>query len=314
MDAYPISLDDIVLRGELVADGWTDRDIARAVAGGVLAKVRHGAYVDAGLVAPLDPVGWMRVRTRAVLRRAHQTAVASHQSALAEHEVPLWGLSLDETHLLRTDGRAGRREAGVVHHCSEVVDAEWIVRNGIRVTRPARAAIEVVTSESPEAGLIAVCGVLHNGLATIEEIQEAARRATHWGKSLNNRLVLARADHRLSSVLEIRMWHLLHDQRIPRPEPQVEVFDEWGNLLGIVDFLWEEPGVFMETDGRIKYERYRRPGETLEGYLLREKRRQEAICLATGWVCLRLGWSDLERPRQLARRLRTILARQERAG
>jgi hypothetical protein len=65
--------------------------------------------------------------------------------------------------------------------------------------------------------------------------------------------------------------------------------------------------VFFETDGRLKYLLYRRDGESLEDYLLREKRRQEAICLATGWICLRAGWSDFNPQQSLAPRLRKVL-------
>ena len=102
------------------------------------------------------------------------------------------------------------------------------------------------------------------------------------------RLVLARADGRLTNVAEARTWHLFFEQRVPRPEPQVEVFDEHGNLLGIVDFLWPGLGVFLEFDGRIKYEQHRRPGESLADYLMREKRREEQICVQKGWICIRV--------------------------
>jgi hypothetical protein len=88
----------------------------------------------------------------------------------------------------------------------------------------------------------------------------------------------------------------------------VEVHDGSGALLGVVDFLWRRFGVFLEFDGRVKYERYRRPGESLEAFLMREKRREEAICLATGWVCIRIGWADLERPHATARRIHQLLA------
>ena len=55
-----------------------------------------------------------RVRARAVLRTAHSSSVLSAQCSLGEYGVPLWGLDLEETHLTRTDGQPGRREAGVV--------------------------------------------------------------------------------------------------------------------------------------------------------------------------------------------------------
>ncbi len=45
-----------------------------------------------------------------------------------------------------------------------------------------------------------------------------------------------------------------------------------------------------------------REGETLEQFLLREKRREELICALTGWVCIRITWETSQRPRLLARR------------
>jgi hypothetical protein len=307
MDEFPVTPGDITLRRELVEAGLTDRDIRHHVRDGILTKVRYGAYVRSELVDGLDDVGLMRVRSRAVLRTAHPSSVLSAQCALGEYGVPLWGLDLDETHLTRTDGRSGRREAGVVHHRGKIGEDEWTTRDGVRLVLPARAAIEVVTSHSAEIGLIAVCGVLHAKLAGIADVRDAAGRASRWPNALGTRLVLARADHRLSSVAEIRTWHFFHDQRITRPEPQVDVHDDFGNLLGTVDFLWREHGVFLEFDGRIKYERYRRPGETLDEFLLREKRREEQICSNTGWVCIRITWADLKRPLLLARRIRRLL-------
>lgn len=308
MDPFPVSLTDVRLRRELIDEGFTDRDIARSTRIGALTKLRYGAYVRSELVAGLDEVGLMRARSRAVLRTAHDASVLSHQSALAEHGVPLWGVELEETHLTRVDGRAGRREAGVSHHRGALEKQDWSILDGVRVVRPARAAIEVITAHGPEVGLVAISGVLHARLATLAEVHEAALKAARWPNSLSTRLVLARADVPLTSVAEARTWHFFHVQRIPRPDPQVEVYDDHGNLLGIVDFVWREAGVFLEFDGRIKYERFRRPGETLEDYLLREKRREEQICLTTGWVCIRITWADLERPVTLARRLRKVLA------
>jgi hypothetical protein len=91
------------------------------------------------------------------------------------------------------------------------------------------------------------------------------------------------------------------------PEPQVEIHDDRGRLLGIVDFAWRAHGVFLEFDGRIKYERLREPDETLEEFLMREKRREELICRQTGWVCIRITWADLARPEHLAWRINALL-------
>lgn len=307
MAEFQLSLTDVVLRRELIAEGFTDRDIRAHVRAGALTKLRYGAYAPTDLVKELDEAGMMRARARAVLRTAHESAVLSHQNSLAEHGVPLWGVGLDETHLTRRDGRAGRREAGVVHHRASLGKRWWAVRDGVATTHPARAAIEVATAHGAEAGLVAACGVLHHELATPAELREVAMDAMRWPGSLGTRLVLARADGRLTNVAEARTWHLFFEQRVPRPEPQVEVFDEHGNLLGIVDFLWAKLGVFLEFDGRIKYEQHRRPGESLADYLMREKRREEQICVRKGWICIRVTWADLQRPALLARRIRTAL-------
>lgn len=305
---FPVTLDDIWLRRDLIAEGWTDRDISTQVRAGALTKLRHGAYMSADLSKDLDAVGMLRARSRAVLRTAHHTSVLSHQCALAEFEVPLWGVGLDEVHIDRTDGCAGRREAGVVHHRAALGSRWWLVKEGVPVVHPALAAIEVAATYGAEAGLVAACGVLHLGLTTSSGLHEAAGLARHWPGNLNTRLILARADARLTNVAEARTWHFFFAQRIPRPEPQVEVRDDSGNLLGIVDFLWRSLGVFLEFDGRIKYEQHRLPGESLADYLMREKRREEQICTDTGWVCIRITWADLARPVALARRIRAALA------
>lgn len=78
-------------------------------------------------------------------------------------------------------------------------------------------------------------------------------------------------------------------------------------MFARVDFAWVELGVFLEFDGKIKYERYRREGETLEQFLMREKAREERICQLTGWVCIRITWAQLAAPQQLAGRIRRIL-------
>ena len=108
-------------------------------------------------------------------------------------------------------------------------------------------------------------------------------------------------------MAESRAFHLFWREHIPRPEPQVEVYDELGRLVGRVDFAWAQYGVFGEIDGRLKYLTMRREGETLDEFLLREKRREELICALTGWVCIRITWEDLARPHLLARRIRKIL-------
>lgn len=309
-DSFPIGQHDIRLRRELIAAGWTDRDIARAVNEGLIHRVRYGAYADAALWKMLDSDrDRHRARARAVLRTAHPSSVLTHQSALAEHIDSLWRLCLDDVALTRTDGVAGRHEAGIVHHSGSLHLPEITVAHGVPASAPARTAIEILSTNDTELGLCLLNALLHARRTTLDEVRTVAARTEHWPNTLAVRVAIGLADPRLSSIAESRTVYLLYRENVPLPVPQVDVHDALGTLLGCVDFLWPRHGVFLEFDGRIKYEIHKRPGETLADYLMREKRREERICQETGWICIRIGWSDLEKPQQTARRILAILAK-----
>lgn len=297
----------VVLRRELLAEGYTDPQIRAKVKAGELVRVRHGSYCKGPLWGTLSPADRHRVLTRAVLKRAHPSTVATHQSSAVEQGVAVWGLSLDEVHVTRTDGKPSRREAGVVHHCGHLSDDEVTVVNGVRVTVPARSAVEVATTAGVEPALVVVNGMLHMRLISYDDFDAAVAATRHWPGSLATPIVQRLCDASLQSVAETRTFFLCWSQHLPRPETQVPITDESGWVFAYVDFAWRSAGVFVEFDGRIKYEKYRRDGETLEAYLMREKKREEKICQLTGWVCIRITWEDLAHPERTARRIRRML-------
>ena len=100
----------IMLRGELIDGGWTDRGIARMVRCGLWVKVRRGAYAVRSDWRGLDTAGRHVVRTRAVMRQANANVVASHTSGLMAYDAPTWGLSagLSSCHSHGWQGRQGR--------------------------------------------------------------------------------------------------------------------------------------------------------------------------------------------------------------
>ncbi|MCD6639812.1 MAG: type IV toxin-antitoxin system AbiEi family antitoxin domain-containing protein [Nocardioides sp.] len=305
----------VFLRRDLLKHGYNDKTIQRHLRAGAWRRVRHGAYCDAGLWDELSAEDRHRLLARAVLRTAHPNTVLSHVSAALEHGAPVWGIALDEVHVTRTDGKPRRREAGVVHHCGEL-DPEQEVRtiNGVRVTAPLRAALEVMTIATVEPALVTVDGLLRLVDAAVEELSAARKQVKHWPHSLTCEVVLRLADPRHESALETRAAHLLRAHRLPAPVPQVEVFDESGMLFARVDFAWVALGVFLEADGKAKYHQFRRRGESLEDFLMREKQREERICQLTGWVCIRLSWADIEKASATAARVQRLLESRTRAG
>ena len=148
---------------------------------------------------------------------------------------------------------------------------------------------------------------LHRGLTSLDQLHRRYEPMDRWPNTLGTDLVLRLADPRIESVGETRTFHVCWRHGLPAPEPQYEVFDEDGTCIGRVDFAWPEHRVFLEFDGKIKYGKLLREGETPTDVVLREKRREERICEVTGWRCIRVTWADLQRPEILAARIRNML-------
>lgn len=254
-----------------------------------------------------DPESRHRLTARSVLRTAHPCTVLTHVSSLVERETPVWNVDLSHVHTTRTDGRSGRREAGVVHHRGRLPEWEVEVLNGLRVSRAARSVIELTSIGDVETGLVSANWLLGRLECSRPELEAVVRRFSHWPNTLGSDLVVRLANACCQWPGEARTQHLLWRLHIPPAVPQFEIYDDLGNLLAVLDFAWPKFGVFLEFDGRIKYERLRREGETLDEVIHREKRREERVCALTGWVCIRITWADLARPEATARRIMALL-------
>lgn len=309
-----ISSDDprlltIQLRRELIAAGYDDAAIARAIRIRDLTRPRRGAYVNADAFAKLDDLGQHAVRARAAARQANTEVVLSHASALSLYPDPVdWGLDLADVHLTRKDGKTGRREAGIRQHRGRIAEGDVITIGDVEVMAPARALLEITTISTVEVGLVHANHLLHGGLVTKKELRERYRSMDHWPETLATDLVLMLADGRIESVGESRTFHAIYRERLPLPIPQLVLVDERGREVARLDFAWPQYGVWLEFDGRIKYQKLLREGESVTDVVLREKKRQEMIEDLTGWRCIRVTWDDLRYPERLAAKIRAAFA------
>jgi hypothetical protein len=297
----------VTCRATLLDEGLSDRHVTALVRSGALVRIRRGQYVEGEQWRSLSRADRHRLLTRGVMLTAHAGTTATHVSSAVEWGAPIWDLPLDVVHTTRRDGKAGRRRDDWIQHCGDLPSQDVEMRHGIPVSIAARTCVEITTIADVERSLVVVNGLLHAGATTVEAFSDWAERARYWPHSLTTDLVLRLCDPRLESAGETRFHFFCWRQHLPRPTPQVEVFDERGRLVGRVDFAWEDHGVFVEFDGKEKYRKHRREGESLEEYLVREKRREELICQLTGWVCIRITWADLAAPELLARRVRKLL-------
>jgi hypothetical protein len=299
--------DLVFLRRDLLAGEYDDRAIRRRVRSGEWHRIRRGAFCQGETWVDADTEARHRLTARAVMRTVHPSAVLSHTSSLVERGIPVWNVDLADVHVTRTDGHSGRHEAGVSHHRGRLNEWEVEVVNGLRVTSPARAVVELTTLADVESSLVSANWVLAEGKCSRPELAAVTRRFGHWPDTLTSDLVVRLAEPRCQWPGEARTEHLLRTRHLPSAEPQYEVYDEAGRLVAVVDFAWPDLGAFLEFDGKIKYDLLRREGESLADVIRREKHREELVCLLTGWVCIRITWADLARPEQTTRRIRALL-------
>lgn len=308
----------VFTRKEALALGYHDRAIALLVRSGDWVRVRRGAYVLGDGWSELSDNERYAVLCRAVVRQANTDVVLSHLSSANEYDAPLWDCDLTSVHLTRRDERAGRAEAGVVQHRGVIaavdeesegevrLDEDVEVRNGVAVMSATRTALELTTLLDVEHALVEIDFLLHNGLTTLEKLWARYEAMVFWPRTLTTDLVLRLADGRSESVGETRSRFLCWAQHLPAPVPNYPILDTRGVEVARVDLAWPDLGVFLEFDGKVKYQALLRDGESVVDCVLREKQRESMICELTDWRCIRIVWADLYRPEEVAARIRAL--------
>lgn len=297
----------VFTRKEAVALGYHDHAIAMLVKAGDWVRVRRGAYVLGPQWNTMTESQRYAALCRAALHQARTEVVLSHLSAANEYGCPLWDCDLSQVHLTRVDERAGRAEAGVVQHRGVIAEGDVVTHeDGIARMSATRTALELTTQLDVEHALVEIDFLLHAGLTTIEELYQRYEAMAHWPRTLTTDLVLRLADGRSESVGESRARFLCWSQHLPAPVPNFPICNALGVEIARVDLAWPDLGVFLEFDGKVKYESRRREGESVVDCVLREKRRESLICEITGWRCIRITWADLYRPAEVAARIRAL--------
>ncbi|HET6759510.1 MAG TPA: type IV toxin-antitoxin system AbiEi family antitoxin domain-containing protein [Propionibacteriaceae bacterium] len=296
----------IFSRAEALDCGETDRTLAAAVRDGALVRLRRGFYTPAAIYAAANTTSAKHVlHARAALAAQRGNVALTGVSAAALHGFDIYDTSLDLVHLLRLDKGPTRTEAGIVHHGSRRdIEEELGLYQGILASVPARAVWEVACRSSLEGGVVTADSALHQ----MPELKEALE-ALHdcfalFPGSVKGRTVIRLADGRSDSPGESVTRVQYYRYGIPTPDLQFDLFDDRGVLIGTADFYWEDFRHLGEFDGKMKYQKLLRPGESPSDCVFREKRREDAM-RADGRGMSRFIWVDVM-PRN-ARRTMTQL-------
>jgi hypothetical protein len=295
----------VLLRREAIARGCNDNVLHRLVRDGTLIRLRQGVYALRSKYLAADSKTRHLMLCRGVMRLYADHIALSHGSAALAQGGPEYGIDLVNAHVTHLEG-GGRNVARVVHHDGTCRVGDLRRQDGHWITAPPRTVLDVACVSGAEAGLVQANHFLHLELTSLDELQTVAKLEELWPHSLAHHLVLHLADPRVESVGETRSSYLFFGQGLPAPVPQFEIPLSNGELAR-VDFAWPELRVIVEFDGVEKYHRFRRPGETIEQMVMREKRREDLIREATGWIVIRLTWRDLDHPIATGLRIRRAM-------
>lgn len=281
--------DGVASAGRMARAGISAAATAQAVRSGHLIRLRRDVLVDAVRWAAAPVWERHRLRARAIMHgREDDTGLAlSHHSALSVLGVPLYGVD-DRVHAVRIDGRRGH--SGSLLRVHAPLDARWVTeQHGVRVVKPARAALQVAAAFGVQAGLVSADGCLRMNLCTREDLA-AALSAGGYGHGLERaRRVTEHARDNSESAGESRCRWIFHLMGLPEPELQAGITDS-GQFVGRVDFLFREQRTIVEFDGLGKYD--------AREDLVKEKKREDWL-RSLGYTVVRLTWADLAHPERV---------------
>lgn len=313
-----------VTRAEALDCGVSDRDLAVACRLGLLRHIRHGAYAPAETYDQLTDEAKHLVLARATVARQGGQVALTGVSAAAAHGLCLYGHDLRTVEIVRLDEGSSRRKVSARHQVVRDRIADCLeLKDGLLITNLGRTVWEIAGRSSLEAGVSTADSALRLRPDLLDELTAIAPIFAQRPRSRLAREVLSLADGRAQSPGESYSRVLFYRFRVPKPELQYHVTNTRDDLMGIADFCWEHERHLGEFDGKVKYGRLVRKGETPADAVFREKRREDSmrgeLFGMSRWV-----WADLsstaarsligrinadrERSRQLYTRNRTIIA------
>ena len=255
---------------------------------------------------------------RAVVRPMMGQVALSHTTAALALGVEAWNPGLGLVHVTRLDGRNGGQEHGVAHHetavaasqCSPVIDDDGEEDPDFLVVPPPHAIAGAMLLHGLDQSVVMADSAIHRGVVASEPLTDLAESWKRMPESRHVRLAVRLMDGRSESPGETLGRLVFWRGGLPRPELQVKVEGPLGQVA-YTDYGWQEQGVVGEFDGRVKYLRSFREGETPSDVVVREKQREDWIT-ETGRVVRRLTWAELFTPTVVVTRFRRALAARSR--
>jgi hypothetical protein len=246
--------------------GVSRDELRRLVATAHVCRLLRGVYVAAGVEETLE------LRAEAVAKVVPRGTVVCGRTAAW-----LWGVdalamsstgALPPIDVMGPPGSARSRRADTSGRTGPLLESDVVELSGILLTTPGRTAADLARL-LPRPDALASLDVLM-GLPEMsrELVADVLGRFARYRGVIQARELVDLADPRAESPQESRARLRCVDAGFPCPEPQIDVFDETGDLLARLDMGWRELLKAMEFDGD---EGHRTPAQKAHDQARRER-------------------------------------------
>ncbi|WP_164737298.1 type IV toxin-antitoxin system AbiEi family antitoxin [Georgenia sp. SYP-B2076] len=229
--------------------GVTPRELTALTRAGGLVRPFRGIYSPADLATDADAL------VRAVGLLVPEGAALARESAAWLHGVDIRppGRFREPPALevvSSTDMLLNRvRRPDVVGYVADLPPGDVVTVSGLRVTSPARTALDLARYTERYMGLAALDMFSHQRLITLDEVTDriSAMPGQRW--IARARAMLALADARTELPGESWTRLRIHESRLPMPDLQIRLRDETGREIYRLDMGYRDRKVALEFDG-----------------------------------------------------------------
>ncbi len=285
-----------ISRAQARSAGMTDRMVDHRLQRGRWLRLHAGVFAVAGA-----PAGWRHDLWAAALAVGPAAAV-SHETALLvrgldHRHVPRYPLTFTAPH-----GSRRRPRGVVVHQVGDVRPHHVDQVDGLRVTTPARAIVELAAVVGPKR-LGQLVDLATDRLTSIARVSACAAELARPGKpgiAPLGRVLDARGPGYVppQSELETKLFSVLAASGLPAPVRQFPLPGR-GAVDGLVDAAYLNVRVIVEADGRRWHTRVRD---------LRRDHQRDAEAARVGWQTLRFLYEEItECPYEVAETVADVL-------
>src|SRR3954454_6326314 len=165
--------------------------------------------------------------------------MVGHLSAAAAYGLPLPLGPAATVHLTALSPRARTtRRAGLWIHHSDSYDSDPRECGGLLLSSPARTVADCLRVFPPRVSVPVVDAALYRRLTSRDEVLVEMAMQCHWTGRSRADATVPLVDGRRETWLESYAFVRLAEWGVPLPQPQVEVFDELGDLVARTDGAW----------------------------------------------------------------------------